>query len=303
MGTENNNPFIMPGFGQAGASTQNPLMASMEMMQRAWQGMAGAGGMDAAAMASPMSIEDMDKRITDLRAVESWLRLNLSMLAGTIQGLEVQRSTIATLMSFAAKSGVASSPGAAGASTSTAQSPLDAVLGNWPASFMGSAAAPEAAAAPATNEAADAAPASASQAAETAASYATSAETAVKGWWDLLQTQFDTLASAAAASMQNADADTSSSDNTDAKPSSKPTAKKTAAKKPTAKKAPVTKTPATKATTTKATTTKAATTKAAATKASAKAAAKPAPKAAARTATATKAAVKSAAKSRTSGKA
>lgn len=301
MGIENNNPFIMPGFGQTEGATQNPLLASMDMMQRAWQGMAGAGGMDAAAMATPMSVEDLDKRITDLRAVESWLRLNLSMLSSTIQGLEVQRSTIATLMSFAAKV----SPASGTAGTDTKQSPLEAVLGNWPASFMGASATPEAAASPAAKkpasapsdaaaaaQAAQAAQAAATQASDTATAYAASAETAVKGWWDLLQAQFDSLASATAASMQNADAASAPSNDTAASTSSKKAqAKKTVAKKATSTKAAATKAPA-QATASKA-----------GKKPATKATAKPAPKAA-RTATVTKAATKKpAAKPRAAGKA
>lgn len=296
MGIENNNPFIMPGFGQTEGATQNPLLASMDMMQRAWQGMAGAGGMDVAAMATPMSVEDLDKRITDLRAVESWLRLNLSMLSSTIQGLEVQRSTIATLMSFAAKV----SPAGSTAGKDSAQSPLEAVLGNWPASFMGASAAPETAATSAAKEAAStpkdaaaAAQAAADQASDTATAYAASAETAVKGWWDLLQAQFDSLASATAASMQNADAASAPSNDTAASTSSKKAqAKKTVAKKATSTKAAATKAPA-QATASKA-----------GKKPATKATAKPAPKAA-RTATVTKAAAtkKPAAKPRAAGKA
>lgn len=193
MGTENNNPFAMPGFGQAGDTAHNPLMASMDMMRRAWQGMAGAGGQEAAAMATPMSVEDLERRISDLRAVENWLRLNLSMLSSTIQGLEVQRSTISTLMSFAANAAAAGAS-TAGAGTSGAKSPtpspLEAVLGIVPG---------------ADPTAASTVQQGAEQAAQAASTYASPADTAVKGWWDMLQKQFDTLAAATTSSMQNAD--------------------------------------------------------------------------------------------------
>ena len=36
----------------------------------------------------------MHKRIKDMKAVEGWLRMNLSMLQMTIQGLEMQRTTL-----------------------------------------------------------------------------------------------------------------------------------------------------------------------------------------------------------------
>src|SRR5579863_3444897 len=52
-------------------------------------------------MMSPlMSVEELDKRITDMRAVEQWLKLNLNMLQSAIQALEVQRATLATLRAF-----------------------------------------------------------------------------------------------------------------------------------------------------------------------------------------------------------
>jgi len=90
------NPFILPGLGQTGDLAGNPMMASLEMMQQAWTGLAGPGGL-AQTMPVPMSLEDLDRRIAELRTVENWLKLNQSMLSSTIQGMEVQRATIATL--------------------------------------------------------------------------------------------------------------------------------------------------------------------------------------------------------------
>jgi hypothetical protein len=49
-----------------------------------------------------LSVEDLDKKIGDLKAVEAWLNVNMSMLRATIQGLEVQRGTMATLKSLGA---------------------------------------------------------------------------------------------------------------------------------------------------------------------------------------------------------
>src|SRR3546814_4108318 len=100
MTTQNHNPFVLPGFGQSADMASNPLMASMEMMRQAWQGLAGSSGLDQASMTTPVSLEDLERRIADLRAVENWLRMSLSMLASPIQGREVPRATIATLKSF-----------------------------------------------------------------------------------------------------------------------------------------------------------------------------------------------------------
>ena len=78
---------------------------TLDFVKNLWGSMnipvAGMSGM--AGMASPaMSVEDLDKRIADMKAVESWLNLNLTMLRGTIQTMEVQRSTLATLKSMGA---------------------------------------------------------------------------------------------------------------------------------------------------------------------------------------------------------
>jgi hypothetical protein len=47
-----------------------------------------------------LDVEEMDRRIADLKAVEQWLNLNMNMLRTTIQTLEVQRNTVATLKSY-----------------------------------------------------------------------------------------------------------------------------------------------------------------------------------------------------------
>jgi hypothetical protein len=43
------------------------------------------------ALVPTLDVDELDKRIADLKAVEQWLNLNVSMLHGTIQGLEIQR--------------------------------------------------------------------------------------------------------------------------------------------------------------------------------------------------------------------
>lgn len=161
MTTEQSNPFVLPGFGQSGEGAQNPVFAGMEMMRKAWQGMAGAGvsGFESAGMPI-MSIEDLERRISELQTVESWLRLNLSMLSNTIQGLEIQRSTMTTLRSFAAQ-GMSEGFGGAKATDAAA----DSAPGSTP-----------------PDSAPDLQP------------YAQAAE----NWWNLVQQQFQSLAAATA---------------------------------------------------------------------------------------------------------
>lgn len=46
---------------------------------------------------STQNIEELDKRINELKSIENWLSLNLSMLKNTIQSLELQRSNLQSL--------------------------------------------------------------------------------------------------------------------------------------------------------------------------------------------------------------
>jgi hypothetical protein len=59
-----------------------------------------------------MDVDELARRIKDLQAVEGWLKTNLGMLQMTIQGLEVQRSTLAAMqaMSKASAEGEANNP-------------------------------------------------------------------------------------------------------------------------------------------------------------------------------------------------
>lgn len=127
-------------------------------------------------MAPLTSVEELDKRITDLRAVEQWLKLNLGMLQSAIQALEVQRATLATLRAFGAfaQSSMSAAEEAAVAAAQAAKS-ASAAPGDAPA------------AADADASAADAAAGDAAQAFDPA------------GWWNLLQSQFNQLASLAMA--------------------------------------------------------------------------------------------------------
>ena len=92
-----------------------PFADSFDLVKRVW-GMTGLPTVPGPAamaqfaqrlpqalpsMVTPtFDVNELDKRIADLRAVEQWLNLNVGMLHTTIQSLEVQRNTIATLRSF-----------------------------------------------------------------------------------------------------------------------------------------------------------------------------------------------------------
>ena len=88
---------LLPGAASAG----DPLGASMtggfDFIKNLWGGFASP---IPGLVVPTIDVEELDKRIKDLKAVESWLEVNASMLRGTIQALEVQRNTVATLKSL-----------------------------------------------------------------------------------------------------------------------------------------------------------------------------------------------------------
>lgn len=232
MSDQQTNPFVLPGMGQHSDLSGNPLLASMEMMRQAWAGLTGPGGLASSLpMAPPMNLEDLDRRIAELRSVENWLRMNLSMLSSTIQGMEVQRSTISTLRAFVDS---AANMDMAAVRESGAASPLGVVLGLKPA--------PKPASAPKAPEngqdAAQEPPAAAPGMSE---QMGAAAQSASKAWWDLLQQQFNQIAAATAASMPAAPgADTSAKAKPEAAskaeaPGAKPAARKPAASRGAAK--------------------------------------------------------------------
>lgn len=80
-----------------------------EFIRKMWGSMgAGLPGM----VAPTLDVDELERRIKDLQAVEGWLKMNLGMLQMTIQGLEVQRSTLAAMqaMSKASTEGDNSNP-------------------------------------------------------------------------------------------------------------------------------------------------------------------------------------------------
>lgn len=66
----------------------------MEFLKNMWGNM----GFSLPGMVTPtMDTDELGKRITDLKAVEGWLKSNLNMLQMTIQGFEMQRTTLMAL--------------------------------------------------------------------------------------------------------------------------------------------------------------------------------------------------------------
>jgi len=77
---------------------QDPL----EFLKSMWGGM----GFPLPGMVAPtLDVGDLEKRIADLKAVEGWLKMNLSMLQASIQGLEMQRLTLTALQALGQSAG------------------------------------------------------------------------------------------------------------------------------------------------------------------------------------------------------
>ena len=73
----------------------NAMGDTLEFVKNLW------GSMKIPGMSVPsMAPEDIDKQIADLKAVESWLQLNMNMLRSSIQALEVQSATLSALRSM-----------------------------------------------------------------------------------------------------------------------------------------------------------------------------------------------------------
>ena len=181
-------------------------------------------------VAPTLSVEELDKRIQELKAVQFWLEQNGTALKATIQALEVQKMTLTTLqgmnvnMAELAKTFTARAPEPA-ASTAPAPKP---VAEPEPAPKKGSS--PKRGSKPAAGQTGSGATVDPMQ------------------WWGSLTQQFQNIASAA---MQDAAAQAmkAPSASTTAKPSAagKGTTPRTAAQKTAGKKSPAQKTRASRA--------------------------------------------------------
>jgi hypothetical protein len=65
-----------------------------EMFRRLW----GPLGVPVPGMAMPtLDPQEIDKRIQELKSVEVWLNMNLTMLRSAIQGLEMQKAGLSAM--------------------------------------------------------------------------------------------------------------------------------------------------------------------------------------------------------------
>ena len=102
-------------------SQETPLQDPFDFLRKLWSPM----GLPMPGVVVPLlDPKEIDKRITDLKSVENWLTMNLNVLRMTIQGLEMQRATVAAFQSMQPSSPVEAAkpadPAAAAASAAEA---------------------------------------------------------------------------------------------------------------------------------------------------------------------------------------
>lgn len=154
---------------------------TLEFVKNLWGGMNVPGAGVPGMTGSSLSTDELDKKIADLKAVESWLNLNLGMLRGTIQALEVQRGTLATLKAMG--DSMAQAMQRAGSDPALAQP-----FAQFFAQSAGAPSSPSSPPSPAP--AASQADASAPAGPGGAADQAGAAMPAAVAWWNMLQDQF-----------------------------------------------------------------------------------------------------------------
>ncbi|MEG1329614.1 MAG: hypothetical protein RSD99_32215, partial [Janthinobacterium sp.] len=211
---------------------------TLDFVKNLWGSMSVPGMGMPGITAPTMSVEELDKKISDLKAVEAWLNLNTSMLRGSIQALEVQRGTIATLKSMGASLAAAiTQPGA------SEKSVFESVP--YASAFFQQAAPAAAAPAPAPKPAPAPAPEPAAAAPSDAGSQAAAQLANPSAWWNLLQDQFKQAVSTA----MSPDAASAAAASFGSAGNAKPAASKPAkpAEAGTAAKAPLRKAPAKRA--------------------------------------------------------
>lgn len=105
-------------------NAQDPL----EFVRGMWQNM----GFSLPGMVTPtLDVDELDKRIADMKAVEGWLKMNLNMLQMSIQGLEMQRAAMAAVKAM-------SQHAQEGEAADKAQNPFAAAAAMWPWNLMSS---------------------------------------------------------------------------------------------------------------------------------------------------------------------
>lgn len=111
-------------------SDNNNARDPLEFISNMWNNM----GFTLPGIVTPtLDIEELDKRIHDLKAVEHWLKVNLNMLQMTTQGLEMQRATLAAVKAMSETTSTRNNDDQAAPAS---ENPFAAAASLWPWSMM-----------------------------------------------------------------------------------------------------------------------------------------------------------------------
>ena len=115
-------------------SNTNSSNDPLDFTRNLWEKM----GFSLPGMVTPtLDIDELEKRLADLKAVEGWLKMNLSMLQLTIQGLDMQCTTLKAVREIGhLKADSAVTPdapeNAAQQASSTTSNPAEELQTMWP---------------------------------------------------------------------------------------------------------------------------------------------------------------------------
>ena len=92
-----------------------------EFLKMLW----GPMGLPLPGMVTPtLDVSEIDKRIAELKSVETWLSMNLNLLKMTIQGMEMQRATLSAMQGLQAAGAEAAKAGAQTAQAGSTGNPF-----------------------------------------------------------------------------------------------------------------------------------------------------------------------------------
>ena len=101
--------------------TQPSAPDPFEFLKMLW----GPMGLPMPGLVTPtLDVSEIDKRIAELKCVETWLSMNLNLLKMSIQGLEMQRATLSAMQGMQAAGAGAARAGADAATSGSGGNPF-----------------------------------------------------------------------------------------------------------------------------------------------------------------------------------
>ena len=92
-----------------------------EFLKMLW----GPMGLPLPGMVTPtLDVSEIDKRIAELKSVDTWLSMNLNLLKMTIQGMEMQRATLSAMQGMQAAGAGATRAGGEAAQAGSTGNPF-----------------------------------------------------------------------------------------------------------------------------------------------------------------------------------